>query len=340
MMNFLVFEFRTNHEACFAISNFLQANGALGISITAKQEFLQSLEDYSTPDTIASEFIENLSDEVLIEAYFKGFDDQVEINQEIALVDDNDTVSKIWISINDFEDQLRDGLKRIQEISTIGLGYLGYKIIVEEDWSENWKQYYETLKIGSIVINPSWIDYQAKPDEVVLNLDPGSTFGTGSHESTSLVLECLANFHFKNMPKGRILDLGTGSGILAIAAAKIFPNRDVAAIDIEEHAVNVAKKNALKNEADIFFSVGELEDTKEQYSLILANLVASIHMDLAEKYLDRLLPEGFLLISGIIESKAKEVRSKFDSVGLEIIDKLSRNDWHLFLYKKKTAFKK
>lgn len=330
-MNTIVFKLRTSHEASFAISNFLQANGALGITVVDKVEFLQTINEQSTADTIAGEFIEALSDEVVIESYFNGQDDRIQINQKLDLLEDSGNPNKVWISINDFEERIKDSLERASEFVDIGFGYVSHNIVKEEDWSEKWKEYYDTLKIGRIVINPSWIDYQEKPDEIVLQLDPGSAFGTGSHESTSLVLQYLSDYDFKELQEGAVLDLGTGSGILAIAASKIFPRRKIEAIDIDQQALDLAKLNAEKNQANIAFSLGELWQRENTYSLILANLIADIHLDLAEEYLDKLKDKGFLIASGIVASRANEVKEKFASLGIEIIDQLYKNDWYTFL---------
>ncbi len=303
--DWLVFEFLTTHEAAFPISHFLEEAGSCGIVTIDKTDFLKSFQEQQTPDAIIGEFLEELSFDVKLEAYFSF------------------TENKIFIK--NLENQIHAALARIAEFCEIGKGYLGYHLVKEEDWANNWKAFYQTIKINQIVINPSWIPYQAKDNEIVIRLDPGSAFGTGSHETTALILELLTDMTSLNPQT--LLDLGTGSGILAIAAKKLFPDSEITAVDIDENAILTARENASNNLADIDFKVAELKDCQTEYDLILANLIAKIHLDLAELYPEKLSPEGILLVSGIIADRAEEVRQKLCSAGFLIEAEQQKNDW-------------
>jgi len=341
----LIFQFKTTHEAAFALNNYLLACGAAGISTIDKTELKKSFRKNYSPDVIAEDFLNNLDYEVVIEAYFPVYSEsllqenktcflsednfKVEINQELNLaITEMEKIAKQRISIAQFEMKIEKSLARIAEFSDIGEGYTGYRRIKTENWSEQWKQYYHTHKIGRIVINPSWLEYSAQANEIVLNLDPGSAFGTGEHESTSLVLNFLSEFDFKILPSGPILDLGTGSGILAIALAKLLPDAEIIALDIDPHAIEVAKANSVINSVDnIAFSTGELHMQNQKYSLIVANLTADIHLDLMQTYKSKLISGGYLIVSGIIERRAAEVKAIFMQNDFALISEKNENDW-------------
>lgn len=324
----IIFQFLTNHEAAYSISNYLQMMGSAGITIIDKVDFLKTFREQETPDAIIGEFLEDLTFEVNIEAYFP-------YENEMVIIKDNPESEQITsVEIEEFVSHISDAMTRIAEISEIGKGYVGYRVMCDEDWSEVWKSYYHTMKFGHIIINPSWIEYQAKPDEVVLQLDPGSAFGTGSHETTSLLLEMLSENKYQLVENSQILDLGTGSGILAIAAAKLFPQNEIDAIDIDEHAVKVAEENAMLNDVNINFFAGELKDCVGKYDFILANLIAQIHIDLAKEYIGKLNPEGILLASGIIDTRVQEVIQVLSDAGLTLMGKTTKNDWHALLFQK------
>ncbi|NLJ70062.1 MAG: 50S ribosomal protein L11 methyltransferase [Clostridiaceae bacterium] len=347
----LIFQFKTTHEAAFAINNYLLACGAVGISSIDKTELEESLQTNHSPDVIAEDFLNNLDSEVIIEAYFPISSDlssqenivhsdsednlKVEINQDLNYAAaEVGKIAKQRIPITQFEIKIEQSLARIAEFSDIGQGYIGYRRIETDNWSEKWKQYYDTNKIGRIVINPSWLEYSAQADEIVLNLDPGSAFGTGEHESTSIVLSFLSEFNYNNLPPGPILDLGTGSGILAIALAKLLPDAEITALDIDPHAIEIAKNNAAFNLVEnIDFSVGELHMQNQKFSLIVANLTADIHLDLVQTYKDKMMSGGFLIISGIIKQRANEVRAIFEQNGFVLLSEKEENDWQSIIYR-------
>ncbi len=341
----IVFHFLTSHEAAYPISNFLQAMGSVGVTSVDKADFLKTLEEQATPDLIIDEFLAGLSFEVRLEAYFPYRDGQVKAellpdSARLMVTSERDGARDqdlVWQKLADFEGRIKEALESIAEFCQLGQGYQGYSLVKEEDWANNWKSYYQTLKFGRIVVNPSWLNYQVQPGELLLNLDPGSAFGTGSHESTALALNFLSSYDFTKEPsreRSRLLDLGTGSGILALAAAKVLPDWQVEAVDIDRHAVDQAKANAAKNNLNIKFSTGELRDQPGPYNIILANLIANLHLDLAEDYCRKLAPAGLLLASGIIAGRLDDVRACFESNSLEILDLYRAGDWSAILAQK------
>ncbi len=323
----IIFQFITTHEAAFSISNYLEMRGSVGITTIDKKDFLKTFQEQQTPDAIIGEFLEDLSYDVQIEAYFAYDQHQLQCKNQLS-----DELT--WLPVDAFIRQMQQALDLISEISDLGKGYIGYRIMADEDWAETWKNYYQTLRFDHIVVNPSWIEYQGKPNEIILQLDPGSAFGTGNHESTSLLLEMLSRKKFRLAPDQRILDLGTGSGILAIAAAKLFPQNEITAIDIDPHAVEVAKENAANNQVHIHFQTGELKDCPEHFDFILANLIAAIHLDLADLYRQKLNRNGLLLASGIINTRLAEVQERLQANGFAILEQATKNDWYALLLQK------
>ena len=211
------------------------------------------------------------------------------------------------------------------QIQTIGLN--------EEDWANSWKKYYKPIHIGRhVVIAPMWEDYIALENDVVVKMDPGMAFGSGTHETTSLCAELIE----KHMKAGvRALDVGTGSGILAILESKLGA-KEVEALDIDANAVEVAKENCIKNGVDnvICRQSDLIRQASGKYDFISANIVADIIVRMAQNVGDFLHDDGMLVVSGIIESQKERVVSTFNEKGFYLADELDKNDWNAFLFKK------
>lgn len=207
----------------------------------------------------------------------------------------------------------------------------------EDDWADAWKQYYKPVKCGEhIVIVPLWEKYDAQPDDVIIKMDPGMAFGTGTHETTRL---CLAQME-KHMTKDMtVLDMGTGSGILAIYAAKLGAEK-IDAYDIDPVAVKVAKDNFCENgvQDKIFCDVSDLmqnaDKTREKYDFVCANIVADIVIRLSECMGDYVKVGGLCAVSGIIETQAERVKKAISEKGFVQIDESKENDWCAFVFKR------
>ncbi len=196
-----------------------------------------------------------------------------------------------------------------------------------KDWAEAWKSGYQVLKIGRrLRIVPSWIPYTPGPDEVIVTLDPGMAFGTGLHPSTQL---CLLALEELVVPGMRILDVGTGSGILAIAAARLGA-AEVLGVDIEEVAVRTARENVVLNGVSEVVHVlpGSVDgEDRGSYDLVLANILAEVVARLAPQLAKHTAPDGWLVASGIIESRMPAVERAFDVAGLVIGRRWQSEDW-------------
>ena len=213
----------------------------------------------------------------------------------------------------------KDGIEG--EIKMIGLN--------EEDWANAWKAYYKPIKIGSrIVIVPAWEKYEASPEELIVRMDPGMAFGTGTHETTRLVIGLLEKY---TAPGVRMLDVGTGSGILAICASRLGAG-ECKAYDIDPMSVRVARENiadsGLTNitcdQSDLLRSV-DLSGGK--YGLVCANIVADIIIRMTPDVHRYIADDGVLLASGIIMERSQDVIDCFEKHGFEIVERAEENGW-------------
>ena len=207
-----------------------------------------------------------------------------------------------------------------------------------EDWSTSWKANFKPLRVGHrLLIVPSWEEVQPGPEDIVLHLDPGMAFGTGGHETTRLCLELLEQI-MNDMPlllSPSVLDLGTGSGILAMAAVQLGAGR-VCAVDIDPLAVEVARENLAANglEELVECSTTPLESITESFDVILANILAEELVRLAPCLAERLVPGGSLVLSGILAEKEKLVRSGFAPQPLTYLATLQAGEWVALHYRK------
>ena len=207
----------------------------------------------------------------------------------------------------------------------------------EEDWANSWKQYYKPLKIGErIVICPAWETYQPTEEELVIRMDPGMAFGTGTHETTRLVIRLLESYTREGC---RMLDVGTGTGILAICAARLGASI-CRAYDIDPTAVRVAREN-IKDSGLANVTCDQSDLLKQvsleggQYDLICANIVADIIIRMTPDVGQYLKDDGVLLASGIIAERCDDVIACFEQNGFEIVECLTDNGWCGLAVKKK-----
>ena len=183
-----------------------------------------------------------------------------------------------------------------------------------------------------IVINPSWLAYPAQPGELVIRLDPGSSFGTGMHETTALCVEQLDRLV---QPGFKVLDVGTGSGILAIIAARLGASY-VEALDIDDLALAAARENIAQNAVDVQLGQGDIRAARTSgYDLIVANIIADVVIDLLPAARQLLADQGLLLVSGIIAEKLAPVQEAARALQLQLLHQQTRKDWCALLYQKK-----
>lgn len=198
----------------------------------------------------------------------------------------------------------------------------------EEDWSESWKQYYKPVPLGRITIVPAWESYTPADNETVIRMDPGMAFGTGTHETTRLVIMMMQD---EELSGKRVLDVGTGSGILSICASKLGALQ-CNAYDIDPVAVKVARENARDGGCEnVTVSVSDLlrdvDVTGGKYDFCVANIVSDIIIRMLPDINKYVKDEAPIILSGIIDTRADEVRECIASCGYNIIKEMKENDW-------------
>jgi ribosomal protein L11 methyltransferase len=198
----------------------------------------------------------------------------------------------------------------------------------EAEWRDAWKRHFRTIRLTrQIVVVPSWDRHDPGPDDRVVHLDPGQAFGTGAHESTRLVLRIVQDLADRGARPARVLDLGTGSGILALAAASLWPDAEVVALDSDPIAVAVARENVDANGATgrVAVSVGDLspqvegppaQDRPAQFDLGLANIQADALTSLGPALCQTIAPGGWLVLSGLLAGQASEVADHYCRSGM------------------------
>ena len=209
----------------------------------------------------------------------------------------------------------------------------------EEDWADSWKHHFKPLQIGTrLLITPSWEPVSPDESRSVITLDPGMAFGTGGHETTRLCLECLEQilaYPDDNRQGDRTLDLGTGSGILAIAAAKLGIQQ-IDAVDIDPQAVLVAEENCQLNQVStqVQCSTTPLEQLSGSYTIILANILAETLVSMAPQIIQRLSPGGHLILSGILAEREELVQDGFRPFPITLEASLQAGEWRCQHYRR------
>lgn len=224
-------------------------------------------------------------------------------------------------------EQALDELRPLFPERTFQLG--GEQQVKQEDWAEGWKQHFSSMRIGrNLIIRPSWEAYTAATNEKVLELDPGMAFGTGSHGTTLLCLEAIVDLFDRGQPPQSLLDVGTGSGILAMAASLLGAQK-VVACDIDPLACEVAFENCRKNNLHdkIEITTDLLEQLPGNYDVVVANILAEENIRLASQLIEHLSPGGYLFLSGILKEKQNMVCEAFDQHPLELKSITEQDEW-------------
>lgn len=219
---------------------------------------------------------------------------------------------------------------KLEELKQIGIevgqGNVITAAVFEEDWSTSWKKYYKTTKLGKrIVIKPRWETYTPENDEIIIELDPGMAFGTGTHETTMMCIEFLEEYV---KPQNRVFDIGTGSGILAITASKLGAS-EVIGVDIDDVAVDAARENVeFNNINNVEIKCGNLVDVVEgKADIIVANIIADIIISLAKQIKDYLNNDGIFICSGIINDRKKDVIEALERENFIIHEVKEMGEW-------------
>ncbi len=226
-----------------------------------------------------------------------------------------------------------EALGHLQAFGLRPIGELRTRLVHEADWAEAWKTYFPVLRVGRrLVIRPSWRRHRRQADDVVLALDPGMAFGTGLHPTTRLCLAAIEELADRGVLVGRrILDVGCGSGILAIAALKLGAATALG-VDTDTMAVDATLANARRNALArrLRARQGSLPSAEASFDVVLANLIAGVLVALAPLLRDELRPGGSLLASGIFVDREADVWKAFEVVGLRVVGRSGEGDWVAF----------
>ncbi|QUW22199.1 50S ribosomal protein L11 methyltransferase [Sporosarcina sp. Marseille-Q4063] len=303
----------TTHEATESVANILHEAGASGVII----------EDSEEPDRIREDQFGEIyeldkkdypADGVIVKAYLP-------VNSFLI-----ETMSEIEQSIAELPDY---GLN-------VGRNEIKTSEVDDEDWATAWKKYYHPVKVsGRFTIVPTWEEYNpVASDELIIELDPGMAFGTGTHPTTVLCIQALEKYI---KTEDIVIDVGTGSGVLSIAAAMLGAKK-VEALDLDYVAVTAAKENVELNKVETIVEVTHgnlLEKVDSKPNVIVANILADVIMSFSADAAS-ILPEGGLFIaSGIIGEKRDEVKNDLLNKGFEIIESVLMEDWVAIIAKKK-----
>jgi ribosomal protein L11 methyltransferase len=212
---------------------------------------------------------------------------------------------------------------RIYNLAPSSLIDLKVSEVTDRDWLAEWKKDWQPVEVGRFIIAPSWSAVTAAHNQIVIRIEPGMAFGTGTHETTRLCLKAIEKY-FRG---GSFLDVGSGTGILAIAAAKMFPDARVEACDTDVEAVQIARENARLNGVGdkIEFRIGSVEDQTSSAGLVCANLTAAVIVGLLPTLLGATC--GRLVLSGILDSQIELVQSRLLELGVDSFKSDSDGEW-------------
>ncbi len=332
-MRWAEFTIITNEFASDAICEMLAQIGADGIAVTDPWEIKRIIDDPDSLSYADGGFVDSLGEDVTIKAYFAELDGQIRLGPKSEeYVDEFDTtaiygnISGSRVTAKEALGILKEQLAKISEFLDIGKGFDSWKYVQDQDWENEWKKDYKAFRISDrVVICPSWEKYDAAPQDIVVSLDPGSAFGTGTHETTST---CAALLDSAVKGGEKILDLGTGSGILAIICKKLGAGQ-IDAVDIDKLAIDVAVENCSINGCpDINCYVGELKDVKDEgYDIVVANIIADVIAAIACDIPAKLAGGGKFICSGIINTKKDRVEEALAKAGFVIEKTEEKNDW-------------
>ena len=304
-MKWIEIKVTTTTQATEAVEGIMYEMGVGGLYIQDPRDVLADKKQPTDWDYLEEELRNIDPEEVIIRAYLPEHTSYME---QITL--------------------LKEKLKIVQQYFDIGKGEIQLSEVFENDWANAWKKYYKPVKVGQkVVIKPTWEGYELQDSsEVVVEMDPGMAFGTGTHETTKMCIQLLENYVSRN---SQVLDIGCGSGILGITALKLGA-QNCMAVDIDENAVRVAKENArVNNVSDKMDSkAGNLVDIViDTYDVVVANIIADIIIHLSGIVKPFLKENGVFIASGIINDRYEEVKENLLKNGFAIKEESFMGEW-------------
>lgn len=294
------------------------------IKVTAKTEDKEQIEAVMTAmDFIGGLMIEDYSD---IEQCSWDYVDTELLNKDKTTVSVSGFVAE-GENILPITEQLKLLLPKNAKIEVIS--------VAQDDWANNWKKYYKPIRVGkNIVIKPSWENYDKKPNDVIVELDPGMAFGTGTHETTRM---CMAQLEKYITPDKNVLDVGCGSGILSITSLLLGAN-SATGVDLDPVAVDVAiengERNAFKPPKYVIKRGNLVDEINGEFDIAVANIIADIIIILCDDVRKFIKNDGVFICSGIIEDREQDVKDALIKTGYDIIDTIHEGEWVCIVTKK------
>lgn len=304
-MKWFEVKIETTADAVDAVTNILYDMGITGVVIEDPNDPVVVSKIKGQWDYFEESVFDFEYDGITVKAYLEDNDEYTETVE---------TIKEKVASLKNFD------------IDT-GIGEITTSEIFEEDYANEWKKYYKPRKVANnIVIKPTWEPYESKKDDLVIEMDPGGAFGTGTHETTILCIQGLEKYVKEDT---LVYDIGCGSGILGITAAKLGAN-SVYAVDLDEAAVSATKANAILNNVEDSVTVlhGNLMDLlSEPADIVVANIIADVIIFLADTIPNFMHDDSIFIASGIIHVKTKQVVEALKSNGLEILSVDEMGEW-------------
>jgi len=317
-MKYIELKIYTNKQGIEQITVMMLARGIDYLSIDDPddmEDILNKKHEYGW-DYIEDDLKENLDREPTVAVYF---DDTAE---------DRETIRQIKEEMAELKKQVEAGV--FGEGADFGRLHVVDTVVDDEDWKDKWKEFFKPTKITDrLVVKPTWEEYEAADGEVVIQIDPGMAFGTGTHETTSLCLKLMEKYLGDTPEDKKVLDVGCGSGILAIGAA-LLGSRDILGIEIDQDAVDVAIENVELNQVSDAVKVIQGDLTKGidyKGDIIVANLMADLVMMLSESAMAHMEKGGVFISSGILVEKKEIVSEAIKDAGFEIIEIAEDGEW-------------
>lgn len=294
----------TTSEAVEAVSAIFYEAGVAGLSIEDPLDVFSGNTPPGTWDYIDEKLLPKVTGEVKVKGYFS---ESGEITKKL--------------------DDIKAAAERLSDYGlNPGKCEVSSRVVNEADWADAWKQYYKPFRIGDkIVIKPSWEEYTSMPGDIIIEIDPGMAFGTGTHETTRMCIELLEKYVRKGMI---VIDVGCGSGILSIVSSKLGASK-ITGVDIDEVAVKASLDNVkLSGAENVEILHGNMLDLiKDRGDIVIANIIADAVIGLSGVVPKFLKPGGLFISSGIIKDRLNDVTDAFSSNGFEIVELKTDGEW-------------
>lgn len=306
---------KVDPQAVEAVTDILYGLGAQGVAIDEPVDVERLREDELYWDYIDEKLLENDTEETKIMAYFS--EEETNLPEKIAVI--------------------KEKIRNLTEFGlSIGSGTVELSNVNQEDWESAWKQYFKPVHVTDrIVVKPEWEEYSPQEGEIVIEIDPGMAFGTGTHETTSMCINQIE----KNLKSGdTVIDIGSGSGILSMAAVLLGAEK-ATGVDLDPVAVRVALENVelnnLQDKIDILH--GNLTDViREKADIVVANIMADIILILLEDVREFIKDDGLFISSGIIQEKRAAVEARLLEKNFSIVEVETKGEWCAITAQKKS----